>query len=227
MLGVLVIIATTVLCINTFVRCKDHLPLLFLGIWMWFLGLLNGVMAVHVALLRRNYVDVDRISDGQAPPWIWFWFCESLNCSLSNWPSFLFLLFFKKIRSLEDGLGVAIGLSGLISFFKPDWRDNHQLRMASLYFIGVLVLIWVLGSVVATVLLWKKNQNSGDSTPSSFAVVYAILVTFLMVAIHLAPLYSDVALGIVTDNLFGLRRGSVQVVFWFYFFVQRLTMLSL
>jgi hypothetical protein len=77
MLGVLVMIATTVLCINVFVRCKDHWPLLFLGIWMWFSGLLNGVVAVHVALLRRHYSDVDHIDEEHAPPWIWSWFCES------------------------------------------------------------------------------------------------------------------------------------------------------
>jgi len=103
------------------------------------------------------------------------------------------------------------GFVGLVSLISQNWSGHRKLHTITYAFSGVMAFfILVLGFITSKI---------GDMWEAPFL--------WFAVFTGLAALYGDWALGAMVDNLLGTPSGDSSYLYWLYFILKRLTMLSL
>lgn len=237
-LGILGLGVTIALSIVTILRCRNTWQLLVIAVWKLDVSLLNGVTAVHVAILMRRRlgsgevvgnvnVEVGRpisFSDGkdEKETVVGVTPVQNLHSEERQQPihalplksaSWWILLY---IPGMLAGI---IGLMSLIHKFGHGHQGITKLTASFYTIVGIGIITYLLGSIYTLFNL------------SSLGIIYKIAVGGLIWGLAafgiLAVFYSDWALGMMTGNISGLPSGDVAPLYWSYFVGKRLPMFSL
>jgi hypothetical protein len=173
------------------------------------MSLLNGITALHVAILVVYNPDGQAKNSGQAAWWILL--CEPYDVVLSPTRS--------KISVLIDVPGMMAGVTGLMDLVSKVAKHSHPLLYLTISFYLIIGASSIVSFISMIVICYWRGGVSGNYIKGGFALT----VAFFLV---LSALYSDWCLGIMLDNLLGVPSGDKSVFYWTYFVAKRLTMLS-
>ncbi|TEB26885.1 hypothetical protein FA13DRAFT_1737095 [Coprinellus micaceus] len=226
-LGGIGLLISTLLSIVTIVRCKNAWELLVIGVWKMSMSLLNGITAIHVAVMvilekrrvkreRREASDDSGVQveksavpagdePGSGAPDRDTAKKEDeapikVVLNPMRWVSWWVVLYIP---------GMFAGVAGLMALVVKD-RRRHA---------GVLKLTAGFYVVVG-------QANAGDRSTAR-RLVFGGLVWVVGTFSILAVFYSDWALGMLTDNIPGLPSGDASALYWTYWISKRLPMFSL
>ncbi|KAF8647317.1 hypothetical protein AX16_006779 [Volvariella volvacea WC 439] len=118
-------------------------------------------------------------------------------------------------------LGMIPGMVGLMNLVRNHWDSSITLKLLTLVFyalvlIGVVTGLWIAGWLCCCCCCIFSGTSLG----------YGLLVSVFSFIIGSA-LYSDWALGVMSGNLLGIPSGDATKLYWAYWAVERLPMLSL
>jgi hypothetical protein len=116
-------------------------------------------------------------------------------------------------------IGLIIGMVGLGTLVNKVWQTDHRIQVITYAFAagggGIVLIMFVLGIV-------DSFQSKDDATTTA-----AILpVGAIAIIVFFGVLYSDWILGIIANNLTGFPSDDIAILFWCYFAVKRLPLLS-
>ncbi|KIJ99261.1 hypothetical protein K443DRAFT_102558, partial [Laccaria amethystina LaAM-08-1] len=240
-LGIVGLGVTTAVSIVTILRCRNTWQLLVIAVWKLDMSLLNGITAVHVAVLMRRRVmggGSGEVVGGEAGrPTSFFDGKDEKETVVGVTP-----VQDAPSRGLEEQQepihvlplksaswwillyipGMLAGIIGLMSLIHKFGHGHHGITKltASFYtIVGVGIITYLLGSIYTLFHLGSPG------------IVYRIAVGGLVWGLAafgiLAVFYSDWALGMMAGNISGLPSGDVAALYWSYFVGKRLPMLSL
>ena len=198
------LLAGTTLAIITMVKCRNHWQLLVIALWKMSMSLFNGVVGFHVA---KRVKDSDGETTFQAIWWIAL--CTSL-------------LFFPRTDNslfVLDITGMIPGFVGLVSLVVQHWSSQHSLKPLTYTFGGAIALtvfLTVLGLFHCIVI----DDDQGG------AIIFSGIFLLCCGVVMLPALYSDWALGVMSNNLTGLPSPDNAPLYWTYWLVKRFTMIS-
>ncbi|KAF9451090.1 hypothetical protein P691DRAFT_724712 [Macrolepiota fuliginosa MF-IS2] len=117
-------------------------------------------------------------------------------------------------------LGMIAGMSGLMSLVAKFLPLGGRLAILTGCFFGIMFISMVIILLPCTRNWGNDNQVSYTSWLVDGSWKYSVLFTFL------AAFYSDLALGMMTDNLIGLPSSKLNAaMFCLYFIAKRLMLL--
>lgn len=203
----------------TTVRCRNRVELLLIAVWKMGMSAWNGIVGFHTALIIRSRAtytpapvedEPEKSSTADRTATV-----EELASSLPEVPQTYIVLFWV---ILYVPFMVA-GFIGLISLMKENWvgfpADNEPPQAVAIItyaFVGTVVLFFLL-----ILLVSRKDGN--------FRWLMAIGGTSIIFTM-LSALWCDWELAALVNNLSGVPSGDVTVLYWSYFTVKRLPMLS-
>jgi hypothetical protein len=107
--------------------------------------------------------------------------------------------------------GTTISFVGFTSLIKQHWNSNHKLHVFTFIFVPISVILSI-SIIMSGAGLRVKDSN--------FMVILFVMYTLF------PAMYGDWVLGIMADNLLGTPSGDSAILYWPYFILKRLTMLS-
>ncbi|PPQ66434.1 hypothetical protein CVT24_007200 [Panaeolus cyanescens] len=215
-----------IMSIFTMINCKNTWQLLVIAIWKMSMSLLNGLTALHVAILivhnndmekameemreRRSSEDV--VEASEAAPEV-----ENVEeprpvAIIQSKKAIWWVLLY-----LPGMIAGMAGLMNLVVKVGNRMPDVVRLTIAFYFIVGAGLLV---GFAAALIICWQ-----GGGAPLKVAVTgFASAVVMFIV---LGAFYSDWCLGLMLDNLLGTPSSDTSAFYWTYFVAKRLTMFSL
>lgn len=224
-LGVVGLCVSTAMSIVTIVRCRNTWQLLVIAVWKLSMSLLNGITAIHVALLFVKASPKERLEGAEVEVPM-----DDLGAEQEEQAAQLTSLKpeklgqkpFKKSVPLWILLyipGMIAGMSGLMNLVKHSEGHKGVLKITIGFYIivGLGLVTFLFGVCRAT-----YEEDTSGWVGFSFAGLGWAFATFSLLAVF----YSDWVLGMMTTNLVGLPSKDSSVFYWTYFISKRLPMFS-
>ncbi|KAJ3535627.1 hypothetical protein NMY22_g6403 [Coprinellus aureogranulatus] len=250
-LGGIGLLISTLLSIVTIVRCKNSWELLVIGVWKMAMSLLNGITAIHVAVMvilkkrkmkraRRREASGSSSDGGDE---VQVEKGEEIPGNVRNEPGAGDHDEGDRDRDVEAEMpikvvlnpmrwvswwvvlyipGMFAGVVGLMALVVKDHKVHPGvLKLTAGFYTVVGAGVLV---VAAGVLYRLRNAEDG---PTARRLVFGGLIWMVGTFSVLAVFYSDWALGMMTDNIPGLPSGDASALYWTYWISKRLPMFSL
>ncbi|KAF8647311.1 hypothetical protein AX16_006773 [Volvariella volvacea WC 439] len=120
-------------------------------------------------------------------------------------------------------LGMIPGMVGLMSLIKRSWFDYRSLRVLTMCFYAFVGLGMVLGLLASIYFCFSPGYGKGDVLGAPFVGFWVTLWCFILGS----ALYSDWALGIMSENLVGFPSGDMPSLYYGYLAIERFSMFSI
>lgn len=123
--------------------------------------------------------------------------------------------------------GTIIGMVGLGSLLYTTFRDDQTIRKLTYGFGAAIVIL-----AVSVAIYWysrHSQRSKGGFSGYVLAVSQVLGGSFLAFTVafgFFCPLYSDLVLGKIADNIFGLPSQDFAPLYWAWFIAKRLPLLS-
>jgi len=210
--GVVGLCVSTAMSIVTIVRCRNTWQLLVIAVWKLSMSLLNGITAIHVALLLLKAPQKEQRQQPSRSVRLWILLCKA----------FYGLAFYHNCLQVEfilDIPGMFAGMSELMNLVKHSegHKGVQEITVGFYIIVGIGLVAFVLG-----VYQSDRKEDRTDWEEVSVAGLRWAFVTFTTLAVF----YSDWVLGMMTTNLVGLPSKDSSVFYWTYFISKRLPMFS-
>ncbi|TFK31959.1 hypothetical protein BDQ12DRAFT_639416 [Crucibulum laeve] len=198
-LGIVGLALSVGLSIFAIVMCKNTWQLLVIAVWKMSMSMLNGITAVHAAVVVMN----GGKSTGEAAWWIVL-YLPGMFAGMSGLMSLVVKHWYDAgVRKITIAFYSIVGIGAVIVFIgiyrgltsKPKYEPVTGEKKKD----EERVWYWGIGGLAFSVSLFTV----------------------------LAAFYGDWTLGMMTNNLVGLPSGDNSGLYWSYFVAKRLTMFSL
>jgi hypothetical protein len=123
--------------------------------------------------------------------------------------------------------GTVCGMTGLLALVYTSFRHNRLIRNLSYGFAAPAIVLPLLTAV----FFYKKHLELPNGGYEVLISTYkqttgGALISLIAVFGVFSALYSDLVLGAIADNLFGLPSGDFAPLYWAWFVAKRVSLLS-
>jgi putative effector of murein hydrolase LrgA (UPF0299 family) len=124
--------------------------------------------------------------------------------------------------------GTIVGMVGLCSLLYTAFRHDKTIRHLTYGFGAAMAIIPLLVAIYWYIHHLEKAEGGSRVCMSAFwHTLGGAILAFTAVFGFFSSLYSDLVLGSIADNLFGLPSVDFAPLYWAWFIAKRLPMLSL
>jgi putative effector of murein hydrolase LrgA (UPF0299 family) len=124
--------------------------------------------------------------------------------------------------------GTIVGMVGLCSLLYTAFRHDKTIRHLTYGFGAAMAIIPLLVAIYWYIQHLEKAEGGSRVCMSAFwHTLGGAILAFTAVFGFFSSLYSDLVLGSIADNLFGLPSVDFAPLYWAWFIAKRLPMLSL
>jgi hypothetical protein len=123
--------------------------------------------------------------------------------------------------------GTVVGMVGLASLIYTTYRKNDTIRYITYAYAGTLLII----PIMAAIYWYIRHLNSAGEGRKKLLLAYfqtlgGAVVAFAAVFGFFSSMYSDLVLGSIANNAYGLPSADFAPLYWAWFVAKRLPMLS-
>jgi len=216
-MAIISLIICCVLSIVTMARCHKEWQFLLLAMWKFLLSITVNIMGIHRCILSSP---IDHRNKSVMP--------------------FIWLLIYL--------IGIILGLVGLISLVSETW-SYQPVRAVTGAFLGIAIGCGVIAALLIPSTGYKETYHPREPQGiqyvlslvglgsgnygydvqrheykswgglSAFLNIIPAVLAFIG---FFAALYSDWALGVMTENLAGVPSSDIRVLYWIYFAAKRI-----
>ena len=123
--------------------------------------------------------------------------------------------------------GTIVGMVGLCSLLYTTFRQDQTIRNLTYGFGAVMAIIPLLVAIYWFKYHWDLKDGGWKIYISAFCSTFGgAVLAFTAVFGFFSSLYSDLVLGSIAENLFGLPSEDFAPLYWAWFIAKRLPMLS-